>query len=281
MRISRNGGTPETIIESEIQRFFLPQILPDGKALLFTAVEEGRLQVAVQSLESGERNYLFPGNSARYLPTGHIVYALENDLFAVPFDPNSLEVSGGGIPVIEGVFRATSFFPAHFAVSDSGTLVYLPGSLSSSFMQQRTAVWVDREGKAEAISAKPDDYGCPRISLDGTWLAMVIDSGEGEDIWIWDLLSETWTKLTTDDFNNEAPLWTRDGGHVVFVTVNGHNSVLKKIAADGTGEIEQIAEIPRNRKSSNTATNTSCIKCHLNSETLRPIIVLDQKANWI
>jgi serine/threonine-protein kinase len=138
-------------------------------------------------------------------------------------------------------------FPAHFSISDSGTLIYLPGSLSNIAFGQRVPVWVDREGKEEPIPVKPDDYGCPRISPDGKKLAIVIDSGEGEDIWIWDLLRENWAKLTTDDFNNEAPLWTPDGRYVLFVTVNGNNSILKRKSASGTGDIEPLAEVPNIR----------------------------------
>ena len=88
------------------------------------------IKIVVQSLKSGERKELFAGDAARYLPTGHIVYALGNNLFAVPFDLNTLEVTGGPVPVVEGVLRAGG--APQYAVSDSGTLVYMPGTASAA-----------------------------------------------------------------------------------------------------------------------------------------------------
>ena len=86
MRVSSNGGTPEEIVKAERANIISPQILPDGKFVLFTSVTSQPYKIMVQSLKSGERKELFAGDNARYLPTGHLVYTVENNLFAVPFD---------------------------------------------------------------------------------------------------------------------------------------------------------------------------------------------------
>lgn len=63
----------------------------------------------MQSLDSGERKTLIEGGSdARYVPTGHIVYALSGTLLAVPFDVRRLQVTGGPTPVVEGVRRSAT-----------------------------------------------------------------------------------------------------------------------------------------------------------------------------
>jgi hypothetical protein len=99
-----------------------PQILLEGKSVLYTAdFLVSQPKIIVQWLKSGERKELFPGNDARYLSTGHLVYSLNDNLYAVPFDPDKLEVAGGQVPVVEGVYRG---IPAQWTVSDSGTLVY-------------------------------------------------------------------------------------------------------------------------------------------------------------
>ena len=75
-----------------------PQILPDGKSILYTSSpSNAQPKIMVQSLKSGETKELFSGFDARYLPTGHIIYRLPNNsnLFAIPFDPDRLEVRGG------------------------------------------------------------------------------------------------------------------------------------------------------------------------------------------
>ncbi len=66
-----------------------PQILPDGRTVLFTLAHGDwtDAQVVVQSLDTSERRVLIEGGiDARYLPTGHLVYALAGNLLAVPFD---------------------------------------------------------------------------------------------------------------------------------------------------------------------------------------------------
>jgi hypothetical protein len=53
---------------------------------------------------SGAPKELLVGDTALYLPTGHLIYAVDSSLFAVPFDPAKLEIKGGAVPVVEGVF---------------------------------------------------------------------------------------------------------------------------------------------------------------------------------
>lgn len=66
------------------------------------------------------------GADARYLPTGHLVYAVSGVLFAVRFDPERLVTEGGATPVVEGVRRGPSTSVAQFGVSPAGSLVYVP-----------------------------------------------------------------------------------------------------------------------------------------------------------
>src|SRR5262249_58852814 len=94
MHVAPEGGTPErlaSVKEGELAHG--PQILPGGRALLFTVARGAatdrwdKAQIVVQSLTAGgERKILIEGGSdARYLPTGHLVYAIGGSLFAVPF----------------------------------------------------------------------------------------------------------------------------------------------------------------------------------------------------
>ena len=236
MRVSANGGTPESIFKEKPGIHLFPQMLPDGESVLFTdAVPQPRL--VVQSLKSGERKELFAGVAARYLPTGHIIYGLPNNsnLFAVPFDLDRLEVTGGAVPIVEGVID--------YAVSDSGMLVYIPGASNAQPSNQRALVWVDRKGKEEPLAASPNDYHTPRISPDGTKIALTVYAGDKSDIWIWDLLRETMTRLTFNEGSGYS-LWTPDGKRIAFVRWSDRADVLGGQvywkAADGTGEEEKL-----------------------------------------
>ena len=113
-----------------------PQLLPGGDSVLFTVAPGAsarraylweQAQIVVQSLSTGERTVVIEGGyDARYLPTGHLVYALNSVLLAVPFDVDSREVTGGPVPVVEGVADQRLTGAAHFAVASNGALVYVP-----------------------------------------------------------------------------------------------------------------------------------------------------------
>ena len=61
-----------------------------------------------ESLTSGVRTVLLEGGTdARYVSTGHLVYALDDGLFGVAFDADSLTVVGGSVSLVQGVVRAT------------------------------------------------------------------------------------------------------------------------------------------------------------------------------
>ncbi len=237
MRVSARGGTPETLIEIGKERdvFYFPQLLPGGKSVLFTLVTKEGSKTAWQSLESRERKILFKGYSARYLPTGHILYLQENNLFAIPFHPDTFQMAGGQVSMVEGA--------RGYAIASSGALVYAPGTAGASPSFRRSLVWVDREGREELLPAPPGAYDHPRISPDGTRVALRVMT-TNNDIWISDLLRKTLTRLT---FDNAAgyPLWTPDSKRIVFFVDNeGIDDGVCWKAADGTGGVEPIGIVP-------------------------------------
>ena len=171
MQVSADGGTPEVVVAVDATGEFAhgPQVLPGGKAVLFTLADGtdwNDAQIVVHLLETGERKVLVEGGrDARYLRTGHLVYVLDGTLLAVPFDADALEVTGGPIPMAEGVRTAGSTTgAAQFSVSETGSLVYVTGG----DVENGTLVWVDRDGREEALAAEPGSYRHPRISPDGS-----------------------------------------------------------------------------------------------------------------
>jgi serine/threonine-protein kinase len=145
-RVSGEGGTPEQVVKIEAGHIAdSPQLLPGGRAIMFTLVARDdwdTAQVVVQSLDSGKRQVVVErGADARYVPTGHLVYALDGTLLAVPFDVSMLAVTGEAVPLVEDVAQVD--VTAHFAISGQGALVYVPSdAMSGRTRQQRTLVWV-------------------------------------------------------------------------------------------------------------------------------------------
>ena len=62
---------------------------------------------------------------------GHVIYARNGSVFAVPFDLNRLQVTGQPVMVLEGVLMSRYTGVANFEMSLTGDLVYVPGMKSS------------------------------------------------------------------------------------------------------------------------------------------------------
>jgi eukaryotic-like serine/threonine-protein kinase len=194
------------------------------------------------------------GTDARYVSTGHLVYALGSTLLGAPFDVATLAVTGGPVPLVEAVARAPSRGPgvgvvtgaAHFAMSSNGALIYVPTDAVRGVPQaRRTLVWVDREGREASLKTPPRAYVYPRLSPDGTRVALDIRDQEN-DIWIWDLARETLTRLTFGPALEFFGIWTPDAQAVIFSSGEfggnlGSRSLFRR-AADGAGTVEQLMQ---------------------------------------
>ena len=248
-QVSAAGGTKELLISVDSTKGESghgPQVLPGGKALIFTLNSGARwdeAQIVAQSLETGERKILINGGTdARYVPTGYLVYARAGRLLAVSFDLARLEVNGNGVPIVEGVRQSGSGLTgaAHFSFSQFGSLVYVPGITGEA---RNTLVWVDREGQEEPLAADRV-YTLPQLSPDGAHLALSIFDGAQRNVWMYDLARKTLTRLTFLG-NNSHPLWTPDGLRVLFTSSrDGAQSNLFWKAADGTGQVERLTTSP-------------------------------------
>src|SRR5215467_679493 len=125
-QVPSTGGTPTPLTElaqgEATHRW--PQILPGGKAVLFTSNNGGdgssfdAAKIEVISLPDHHRKVLEHGMFGRYLATskdgGHLLYVDRGALFAVAFDPQALEVRGTPVPVVEEVASSTNFGFAQF-----------------------------------------------------------------------------------------------------------------------------------------------------------------------
>ena len=211
-RVSANGGEPEMLAtvnpdEGEVG-YVLPDLLPDGKDLLFTIRLNTGFQTALLSLDTGERKVVLENaRQARYLSTGHLVYeqSRTGNLMVVPFDLAALEVIGDSVPVVQGV-RQTAVGHVDYALSDEGTLVYVPGQMTDV----QSLVWVDREGVETEITQREASFGTPRISPNGRQIAVAISTGgETQNIWIYDLESKFLRRLTFE--GGGVVNWSPDG----------------------------------------------------------------------
>ncbi|TDI36827.1 MAG: serine/threonine-protein kinase [Acidobacteria bacterium] len=215
-KVSGNGGEPRLLSEGGEGVAHGPQKLPGGKALLFTFGERLRwdqADIIVERLDTGERTTLIHGGKdARYVPTGHLVYTTQSTLFAVPFDLGTLEMTGSPIPVVESVLSAAGTSGAsQFSFSDDGLLAYISPSRGS----ERELLWVTRDGRSQAATARTGPFWNPRFSPNGKRVAVRVTEGSNSNLWILDLERDTFTQLTTNGAYG-ASSWSPDGEWLMF-----------------------------------------------------------------
>ncbi|MBI3048649.1 MAG: protein kinase [Acidobacteria bacterium] len=248
-RVSAAGGEPMVLTKPDRERgegdHMWPELLPGGQAVLFTITPtRGGLdnaQIAVLDIATGVYKVLVRGgHHAHYVPTGHLVYGASGTLRAVPFDLDSRQIVGTPVPVLEGV--ATTLPGAvDVSVAANGTMVYLPGRVGS--LLAFSPVWVDRMGREEPIGVPPRPYAYARLSPDGTRIALDV-RGEQNDIWLWDLIRKTMTRLTFDPGNNRGPVWSPDGRRMAFTAERDGGETIYWQASDGTGAPERLTQGP-------------------------------------
>jgi serine/threonine-protein kinase len=238
-RLSAAGGKPEILAVPDREKGELqyrqPEVLPGGKAVLFTMQHaDGSFPIAVWSSETGATTVLFQGGrEVRYASTGHLVYeaARTGNLMAVPFDLESLKITGDPVSVLEGV-RQSPDSRVDYTLSLDGTLAYVP----SGGRARVNLVWVDREGNEQQLTKESRTSAHFRLSPDGRRVVLGMYSQGSRDIWVYDVERGTYTQIT-DGGENMHPIWTPDGARVTF------NDELRNLywrSADGSGEVEEI-----------------------------------------
>ena len=218
-RVSADGGTPEELTlpnaaDGELQHA-LPQVLPMGDRLLFSVLTKEGWYPAILTLDTNEWRVLKRGAAghtpAHYAASGHMIYGQANGgLVAVPFDAARRELTGSAIPLLERIDMRRGGSP--FAIAAAGTMAHLPARTE---LPRRALIMVDREGRARSLTATRDPYLHPRLSRDGSRLAFALESDTGADIWIYDMLRGSRTRLTSGGLNS-YPLWSATGTDVTF-----------------------------------------------------------------
>jgi serine/threonine protein kinase/Tol biopolymer transport system component len=239
-KVSPDGGAPTDVTtldrtKGEVSHRW-PHVLPGGKALLFdvwTGPGTDEKEIHVQRLDGGARTTVVQaGASGRYVASGHVIYARNDELFAVPFDVDRLRVSGPASRLRDAAWRGSE--GNQYAVSDNGVFVSVSGRPDRN---ERRLVWVRRDGSVEPLAAPPREYhGNAALSPDGRRAAVDVEAAT-VGLWLFDFMRGTLTPLTTGKGSSQAPRWSADGTHIVYRgTRTGSRNLWWKSVDDAKGE---------------------------------------------
>jgi DNA-binding SARP family transcriptional activator/Tol biopolymer transport system component len=250
---AKKGATPKwfTSLDSakgEIDHLW-PVVLPNANGVIFTVGfsdkdkpnGQASFGIAIADIPSGKHRMIIQdGAYPVYVSTGYLLYVTtKRTLMVVPFDQNSMLVTGQPTPLVDGM-RFGSYAATDLAVSSTGTLVYSVGAGLTQY--QSELLWIARDGKATPVD--PDWQGMfnrPAISPDGKLLAISKSpDGQRSDVWIKKLDRGPAIRLTHERPENGSPTWTPDGKSVTFNAVSLEEPELWTQRAEGTSEAVKI-----------------------------------------
>ena len=245
--VAASGGIPKPIVlpkvleessgelTGEVMR---PHFLPSEagrRVVVLEVVNSSDSTMMVYDIETGQREFLRPGESPFYSPSGHIVYkaAGTDDLWALPFSLATLKATGEAFPISQNSQEPS--------VAADGTLVYVDGP-----RQARQLVWRDRSGaRTGEIGQAQDRTNLPVLSPDEQWVAVTAERGPGRDVWVWNIARgvENRVNLASEPLSSVA--WAPDGEQVAYTVrgAGGCDILLRRF--DGTGMEKELAATSR------------------------------------
>ncbi len=217
-RVPAAGGTKVAAVKLDAAKKEVsvgwPEFLPDGKHYLYLVGGEKPEDSAywIGTLDSDKRTKLAPAQTlVTYAPPGYLLFARDKTLVAQPFDAKALKTTGEPVPLAEKI-GTDNVGLALFSVSRNGVLAYRTGEAGGRLL------WRDRTGRDLETVGDPGNYGNPTLSASGDRLAFnLADARTGKsDVWIRDLTRGVTSRFSLGPGNNIRPLWSPDGGTIVF-----------------------------------------------------------------
>jgi Tol biopolymer transport system component len=234
-------GTPKLAIPIDRERwgthFEMPMFLPSsyGRVLLYSAQNRARAHVAVlHDLESGKAEIVAPNGMAAFSPTGHVIYPYHLNIWAAPLSAQTLKAAEG-FPIGRS---GAGLYPS---VSSEGTLAYLQLETSTRL------VWLDRSGKPLPESQGPGERILSfSLSPDETRAAVTVWAEDSQtDIWIWDLVRKTRTRLTFGPASERSAVWNPAGDTITYASNRNGNPDIFQQPADGSGGAVPLLTTPQ------------------------------------
>jgi len=251
-KVPASGGSPEILVPREgpngvpMERM-APQLMPDGRHLLYTAIPGNKLwaaqyaEIRARDLETGNEVVLMNGASAgRYLASGHLLAARGTGLFVVaPLDAGTLRITGPAVPLAQEISTDPEGVLALFEATPDGTAVFLPAEGEGGDQLE----WLGLDGSRSTIAATGRRMNYPALSPDGKRIAVVTGERIAGQLEIYDLERQSFATLPTGGILVASPVWAPDGKSIYYQGIHeGGEPGLYKLAVDGSSPAERLAD---------------------------------------
>jgi serine/threonine-protein kinase len=253
LRVSANGGTPESIVKFKQGEFgYGPDVLPSGAILVTmrrTMMDWSDAAVVAYAPGSDTgRVVIERANDARYAAPGYLFFARSGVLYAIRFDPTTLTTRGDAIPLIEGVRRAAvnTSAVAQYAFA-AGALLYAPGPITGATAGQLLGLF-DDSGAATMLDLPALNYVEPRISKDGNHIVYGVVDATETSLWTYNLATKTAPRRLTFGGVNRHPAFSPDGKRIAFQSNRDGDAGIFVMPSDGSAVPERITK-PADRRS--------------------------------
>jgi hypothetical protein len=224
-------------------------VLPGAKGILFRLRHVGQgpadFEIMAMPLPHGQAKSLVRGVYATYSTTGQLlVVTSDGKLIGIPFDPGKLVITGAPIALLEGIGVRNAGFNIDLSLARNGTLAYTTGGTLGS----RRAAWVSREGLVTPVDSGWDPQGVigsQSLSPDGKQLAVTLTRDGRRDVWVKQLPSGPFSRITFSDTSSGRPAWSADGRDVLYIVDRsgaGPGPVYAR-RADGTGSPRLLSSL--------------------------------------
>ncbi len=248
-RVPAAGGTPQLFMTPDPAKgessYLWPHFLPGLNEVLFVVNPDNiasfnDAQIVIETVGKKEsRQVLASGTFPHYTTTGHLVYGNDGSLLAAPFDLRHRKTTSPGVPVVEGVSMDSGDGGIQAAISESGTLIYVPGHM---YEEKSRFVVVDTAGKAEPVGEfQSSVMGELSLSANGRKVAVRIIKAN-DDVHIYDLDRGSLARFTFEGGDEQAPVWAPDGKRVVYSAQRGSTPTLFWKTFEGNAAPEKITD---------------------------------------
>ncbi|MGH9648344.1 MAG: hypothetical protein ACRD4E_16185, partial [Bryobacteraceae bacterium] len=231
-RVLAAGGVsaPVTTIDKAQQEtaHIFPQFLPDGQRFLYWA-RGARTGIYVQSLGSNQRTFVLATPGRAEFASGFLLFLRDSTLLAQHLDLKNLRLEGEPVTVAEDVRTGGNNGRNGFSVSDNGVLAYRSGGGANAQLS-----WHTRDGKPAGTALAAGEYVWIELSPDDRHVAVERLGGSGTaEVWLLDLSTSVFSRLTTDTDSARKPLWSSDSRSIVYYVSDGKDAGIRKVVIGG------------------------------------------------